>query len=131
MKNKIDIKLLIVDDDEDIIEVLTQYFFIAGFSTTACSDGIEAIPLLKTHHFDVLVTDIHMPHIDGITLLEWTRRHCPDIPIIVISGDGPLSEELSLEKGASLYLEKPFDMNLLIDRINSLVTQSYYKAGNY
>lgn len=108
-------KILFVDDDPEVSWALGRLLNRSGFSVVTCGDGAEAIPMLEKKSFDVLITDIQMPEINGLALLEWVRKNRPGLRVVVITAFGsPTVKELSLRKGALLYLEKPLDPDLLI-----------------
>ena len=114
------IKLLLVDDNPEIIDVISEFLSFAGFFITPCQNGAEAINLLESSDFDVMVTDLQMPYLSGIELLDWMQANCPHVPVGVISGDLTVCEEDLREKGASFFLEKPFDLKLLVDEIHKI-----------
>lgn len=108
--------VLLADDDPEVAWFLGRSMTRAGFKVTTCGDGVEAIALLENQSFDVLITDIQMPRLNGLALIEWVHDHRPELRIIAITGFGSSTvKEVSLSKGASLYLEKPVDPRLLID----------------
>ncbi|MEW6110555.1 MAG: response regulator [Thermodesulfobacteriota bacterium] len=112
--------ILLVDDDDDVIWGLGRCFTRAGFPVVTCGDGAEAIALLESRSFDIVVTDILMPQLDGLALTAWVRAHRPRIRVVVITAfGGPSIRNLSVSKGAILYLEKPVDPDFLIDMISS------------
>ncbi len=111
--------IIFVDDDPDVCWAVGRHLTRAGFTVTTCGDGAEAIPLLEGKDFDVLVTDVQMPQVNGFALLEWVRRFRPGMKVIVITAFGSTTvKEVSFRKGALLYLEKPLDPELLVEMIN-------------
>ena len=114
------IKLLLVDDNPEVIDVICEFLSFAGFFITPCQNGSEAIALLESSDFDVMVTDIQMPYLNGVELLEWMQANCPHTPVGIISGDVTFAEDFLLDKGASFFLEKPFDLKLLVDEIHKV-----------
>jgi len=110
--------IIFVDDDPDVCWAVGRHLTRAGFTVTTCGDGAEAIPLLEGRDFDVLVTDVQMPEVNGFALLEWVRRFRPGMRVIVITAFGSSTvKEVSFRKGALLYLEKPLDPELLVEMI--------------
>jgi two-component system cell cycle sensor histidine kinase/response regulator CckA len=78
--------LLLAEDEPELATVVSEYFSDAGYSVTKASDGIEAIEALSTTLFDLLLTDICMPRLDGVKLVQHVRKLYPDMPIVVLSG---------------------------------------------
>ena len=109
-------KVLLVDDDPEILWGLGKCLTRSGFRVTTCVDGAEAVPYLEDTACDILITDIQMPKLNGFALLEWVRKNRPHIRVVVITAFGSEAiKQLSLRKGAILYLEKPLDPDILID----------------
>ncbi len=108
--------ILLVDDDPEILWGVGRCLTRAGFEVTTCGDGAEAIPLLENGRFDLLVTDVQMPELNGLALIDWAREHRPAMRVIVITAYGSAAlKQLSLRKGVVQYFEKPLDPNLLIE----------------
>ena len=74
MTNRKD-SILLVDDDPEAVWALGRYFTRAGFPVTTCGDGEEAISLLKSKQFDTVITDIQMPRLNGLALVDWMRTN--------------------------------------------------------
>jgi CheY-like chemotaxis protein len=122
--------ILLVDDDPDVVWALGRYFTRAGFPVTTCGDGEEAISLLKSKHFDTVITDIQMPRLNGLALVDWLRRNRAGTRVVVITAfGGPSIRNLSIKKGAILYLEKPVDPDLLAEALSSSQEESAF-SGN-
>jgi CheY-like chemotaxis protein len=112
--------ILLVDDDPEVVWALGRYFTRAGFPVATCGDGDEAISLLATRGFDTVITDIRMPRLNGFALIDWLRNNRPGTRIIVMTGfGGPSIRQLSIRKGAILYLEKPVDPTFLLEVLSS------------
>jgi len=112
--------ILLVDDNAELVQMLGRCFARAGFPVVTCGDGAQAIAELMARPFDVVITDIQMPQIDGLALLDWLQENRPRVRAIVMTAFGdPAIKNLSENKGAILYLEKPLDPNFLIDLIFS------------
>lgn len=110
--------ILLVDDDPDVVWALGKYFTRAGFSVATCGDGEEAIALLGSRDFDTVITDIQMPRLNGLALVDWLRTNRARTRVVVITAfGGPSMRHLSIKKGAILYLEKPVDPDLLAEAL--------------
>lgn len=113
-------RVLLVDDDANIAWALGRVLTRKGFQVVTSADGSEAKDLLQQEEFDALVTDIQMPRMNGLALIDWAREHRPHLRVVVITGYGsPTIKELSLRRGAILYLEKPVDPDILVDVLQS------------
>jgi DNA-binding NtrC family response regulator len=113
-------KILIVDDEPDILELLEM---IIGERTphqvVTTNNPLEVPPLLKGEPFDLLITDLRMPGLNGMDLIRETKKIDPDIPVIVITAYGSSqSAEESITEGAYDYITKPFRKDQIIITIN-------------
>ena len=116
-----DIHLLIVDDDERIRGLLKQFLMRSGFIVTAARDGKHARSLLAGLEFDMIVLDVMMPDVDGITLTKELRETLAT-PILLLTARGETSDRISgLEAGADDYLTKPFEPKELLLRMNAIL----------
>jgi DNA-binding NtrC family response regulator len=102
-------EILLVDDESDVLSMMADVLGDEGFTTHAVADGEEALRLLQQRRFGVVVSDIMMPRINGLRLLEAIKRLDASVPVILVTGFATreLSED-ALRKGAVRVLEKPF-----------------------
>jgi CheY-like chemotaxis protein len=122
--------ILLVDDDPEVAWALGRYFARAGFPVTTCGDGEEAIALLESRDFDTVITDIQMPRLNGLALVDWLRANRASTRVVVITAfGGPSIRHLSIKKGAILYLEKPVDPDLLAEALLSSKEETAF-SGN-
>ncbi len=122
--------ILLVDDDPEIVWALGKYFTRAGFPVMTCGDGEEAIALLKDKDFDIVITDIQMPRLNGLELVEWLRTNRASTKVAVITAfGGPSMKNLSVKKGAILYLEKPVDPDLLAQALFSSEKETAFSGS--
>lgn len=117
-------KILIVDDEIKIREVIKEYCINEGFITEEANDGIEALEKIKNGEFDILILDIMMPHMDGFTCFEEIRKTC-NIPTIVLSARTEEYDKLhGFQLGIDDYLTKPFSPKELMARIKAIVKRT-------
>ena len=114
-------KILVVDDDQDIRELLTEYLQKNGFQVQAASEGHSMRHQLATNQFDLIVLDIMMPGDDGFTLCKEVRS-TSNIPIIMLTaGSDETDRIIGLELGADDYVGKPFNPRELLARIKAVL----------
>lgn len=112
--------VLIVDDDRILLSLTERKLksYRDSFTVLTAADGLQAIALLKENHISLVITDLHMPRMDGFALLAHLSENYPDIPVIILTAySSPASKKNVLEGGAVEYLEKPFVMDELVRKI--------------
>jgi two-component system response regulator AtoC len=115
-------KILIVDDELNMRLVLQAMLKKEGYEVAAASDGLEALKMLKTGPFDVVVTDLKMPNLDGLGLLDSMIREYPSVPVIIITAHGTVATAVdALKKGAFDYISKPFEQEDLKNIIQKAI----------
>ena len=116
-------KLLVIDDDVLVRQSIVAYLEDSGYEVHDEPDGESGIEWFKANQPDLVLTDLRMPDVDGLTILRIVKEYDPDIPVIVISGMGMVSDVAqALRLGAADYLIKPLvDMEVLIHSINRAV----------
>ena len=111
-------RVLFVDDDEDVRQAIGQTLELAGYAPTLCRAFIEATDHLNPAFPGVVVTDIRMPGKDGFALLERIQKTDPDIPVIVLTGEGDIPMAVrAMVDGAYDFLEKPCPPKRLIGSV--------------
>jgi putative nucleotidyltransferase with HDIG domain len=107
-------KILIVDDEEAIREVVSTLLEAQGHECASVSNGLLAQEFLKTHSMDLVLSDMVMPEMDGMRLVEWMRQTDPDVPVIMVTAMHDLSTALeAIRRGAYDYILKPFEKDQL------------------
>ena len=125
-------KLLIVDDEKGIREVIREYSEFNGHEVTEAADGMTAVGFCKLNEYDLIVMDIMMPKLDGYSACKEIRKIC-DTPIIMLSARGEEYDKLfGFELGIDDYVVKPFSPKELMARINAVLTRrnGSVKAGD-
>ncbi|OGT32580.1 MAG: DNA-binding response regulator [Gammaproteobacteria bacterium RIFCSPHIGHO2_02_FULL_39_13] len=126
--------LLIVDDDVDIRNLLGAFLRPHGYETHLASDGVEMQRILASHAVDLIILDIMLPGVDGLTLCRQLRTHSA-VPIIMLTAIGEEVDRIvGLEMGADDYLNKPFHPRELLARIKAVLRRAqnsaYEKVSN-
>ena len=115
-------KVLIVDDEISIRTILGQMLKKSDFEAEVANDGVEALKKLKTSPFDIVVSDINMPNMDGVALLKKIKETYPNIPVVFITAFG--KDKIIIEAmkvGLADFIEKPFKMDAVISTINKYI----------
>lgn len=116
-------KILVVDDEPKIREVIKEYAVFSGFEVTEAEDGMSAVGLCKLNDYDLIVMDIMMPKLDGFSACKEIRK-TKDIPTIMLSARGEEYDKLfGFELGIDDYVVKPFSPKELIARINAILSR--------
>lgn len=122
-------RILFIDDDINFAESVLQLLELRGVVCDFCSDGKQGLNLLKKSHYDVIVSDVNMPNMDGISMCQTLRKEGYDIPLILITANSELNDKLDgFDSGADDYLTKPFESMELLARIKSLAKRRSLKA---
>lgn len=111
-------KILVVDDEESVRFILKQMLETGGYSVDVANNGQEALEALKSSRFDMLITDINMPVMNGVELLNKTREEFPGMPVIFITAYG--KDKIILEAmkvGLADFIEKPFRMDYVLKTV--------------
>ena len=120
-------KILIVDDDENICELLRLYLEKDGFDTIVANDGEQAVDFAAKYSPDLILLDIMLPKLDGWQVCREIRK-TSDTPIIMLTAKGETFDKiLGLELGADDYVSKPFDTKEVIARIKAVLRRSHEK----
>lgn len=116
-------RVLMVDDHDTLRLLISVILGPLGHSVISAENGEQALMKLVTHPIDLLITDIHMPVMNGIELTKTVREYYPAIFILVITSDSELGIA-ALDAGAHLYLAKPFARNQLIESVDKILRSS-------
>lgn len=113
------LRVLVVDDRIDMAETVAESLAERGYEAIAIDSGREALSRLRHERFDAVVTDLRMPGVDGLGVLEASRALDPRRPVIIMTGHGaPVSALDAAGRGAYQYLMKPFRMDVLSDLLS-------------
>jgi len=119
--------LLLVEDHADISEMLTSYFEGRGFSVDYAADGLTGLHLAVTNHYDVIILDLMLPGMDGLTICDKLRRDArSSTPIIMLTARDTLNDKVTgLSSGADDYLVKPFAITELEARVRAQIRRNH------
>ncbi len=134
--------ILIVEDEINLHEALRLNLEMEGYEVSSAYDGNEALRQIANAYFDLIIMDIMLPELDGISITENIRVHNNNVPILMLSAkNAPADKVLGLKKGADDYLSKPFNLEELLIRVAKLIEKNkrilvkesvgdQYKFGN-
>mgnify|MGYP001259453926 FL=1 len=118
-------RILVVEDDKDLNRQLTTALSGAGYAVDAASDGEEGFFLGDTEPYDVVILDLGLPKMDGISVLEQWRRASRNMPVIILTARDRWSDKVAgMDAGADDYLAKPFHMEELLARVRAQVRRA-------
>lgn len=118
-------RLLIVDDNEDILSTFYEFFNSMGYEVKTAIDGFAALKLLrdKSNYFECLITDLVMPNISGVGLISIVKKEYPHLKIIAMTGYGDQPGALASEAEADVVLFKPIDLFKIENTVSELINQ--------
>ena len=118
MMEKRKANVLLVDDEEQFLDALSQRLEARGLKVKAVTSGEDAVDQVEDHNFDAIIVDLAMPGIDGIETLKRIKEKRPDVEIIMLTGHATVKSGIEAMKlGADDFLEKPVDLNVLLEKI--------------
>lgn len=107
--------ILAIEDDLRMKELISEILISEGFAVTSFCDPRDALIKLESAGFDIVVTDLKMPHMDGIEVLEFCKTKFPEMPVILITAHGTIESAIdAIKKGAYDFIQKPFDPDQLV-----------------
>ena len=114
-------KILIIDDDVELVTLLVDYFTLEGFEATPAHSGTEGLQALENKEFDLIILDVMMPGISGVETLQRIREKWRT-PVLMLTARGdPVDRILGLELGADDYVPKPCSPRALVARIRAIL----------
>ena len=114
-----------MEDEENLHEALKLNLEMEGYSVTSAYDGNAAVKATQNEYFDLLILDIMLPELDGISVTETVRVHNNEVPILILSAKNTSADRvLGLKKGADDYLTKPFNLEELLLRVEKLISKN-------
>ena len=118
-------KILVVDDEPKIRELIGQYLTVAGYETEFAKDGIEALNIISKGDIDMVILDVMMPFMDGITCLKEIRSRGFKTPVIILSAKGEEYDKITgFEAGTDDYVVKPFSPKELMARVKAVAMRA-------
>jgi two-component system, OmpR family, alkaline phosphatase synthesis response regulator PhoP len=117
--------ILLVEDEENLHEALKLNLELEGYAVTSVYDGAAALTAVNAEYFDLIILDVMLPEMDGITVAETVRISNNEVPILILSARNSSADRvLGLKKGADDYLTKPFNLEELLLRVHKLIDKN-------
>ncbi|MDD2717523.1 MAG: response regulator [Candidatus Wallbacteria bacterium] len=119
--------ILVVDDEPDILKLISVNLELEGFKVFTAKNGYEGIELVKTEKIDLVILDVMMPDINGYQICQYLKEDdkFKDIPVIILTAKVRKSDQFWSKKiGASLYLTKPFEPMYLVEKVREVLAAS-------
>src|SRR5215471_16068985 len=117
--------ILLVEDEENLHEALKLNLELEGYDVTSAKDGAAALNSFQSEYFDLIILDVMLPEMDGISVTETVRISNNEVPILILSSKSSSADRvLGLKKGADDYLTKPFNLEELLLRVHKLIEKN-------
>ncbi len=114
--------VLVVEDDADLMDALSDTLTLAGYGVATATDGADALRVLDENSFDLIVSDIQMPKMDGHTFLKKVKADHPDLPIMLMTAYGSIQQAVdAMRDGAVDYMVKPFEAEVLLNMVSRYI----------
>lgn len=114
-------RILVVDDSQDLTHVIADFLGMHGYQVHTAHDGYDALECMGSQDIGIVVSDIHMPRMDGFTLMGEIRTRYPDVPVVLITGFSVSeAKKMAFERGANAFVAKPFRLKELKNVIESV-----------
>jgi two-component system response regulator CpxR len=118
--NKTPVKILLVDDEEEFVHTLAERLEARGLKPSVAYDGEQALNVVEKDEPEIMVLDLRMPGMQGLEVLRRIKRDHPDVQVIILTGHGSAADQdLAEELGAFAYLQKPVNLNRLLDAMKA------------
>jgi len=119
------INILLVDDEEEFVKTLSERIQIRGFDADIALNGEQALDVLKQKMPHVMVLDLKMPGMQGLEVLRQVKKRYPELPVLILTGHGSERDEAEVRRiGDFDYLQKPVDIDILIERVRHAYQQA-------
>ena len=119
-------RLLVIEDERDLCEDVAKKLRLSGYEADICFDGEAALELLAVEKYDLVLLDLNLPKVDGMTVLRTLREHDQETGVLILSARSEISDKVDgLDAGANDYLSKPFHLEELEARVRSLTRRRF------
>src|SRR3954447_2167372 len=124
-------QILVIEDEPRILSFVSRALEAEGFTVDGANDGISGLARAIGGHYDLVLLDLLLPRVDGLTVLRELHRRCPELPVVIVSARSDLRTKLrGFELGASDYVSKPFAFDELLARVRVQLRPQASGDGN-
>ena len=124
------IKFLIVDDEQDVVDNVSELFTLRNYSVITATSGTKALELIEKENPNIIILDIRMPDISGMEVLKEVRKNYPKMRVIMLTGvEDEATKNMAMGLGASGYLTKPYSYSELMDLSRKLIQEICQEEG--
>jgi len=124
-------RILVVDDEKNIVSSLQQILTDEGYDTHGAHDGLDALDMVQADPPDLVILDIWIPGMDGIEVLKTLKSYYPDVQVLVMSGHGTIDTAVKATKlGAYDFIEKPFSLHHIVQSVGKALREKKSRNGN-
>jgi response regulator RpfG family c-di-GMP phosphodiesterase len=124
-------RVLVVDDEETIREMLAEFLELEGYEVSTAADGLAALDVIAGTHFDLVLTDLKMPRMGGISLLEQVAKHSPSTMAVIMTGFGTVETAIdAMKRGAHDYILKPFKLEEVMHVVKKAIDKKRIQTEN-
>ncbi|HMB71110.1 MAG TPA: hybrid sensor histidine kinase/response regulator [bacterium] len=124
-------RILVIDDEENIRDTLSEFLSLTGYEVDTAANGADGLDRLGREPYDLVLSDLKMPGVDGIAVIEWVKETQPDLPVLVMSGHATVDSTIqALRLGAYDYLLKPFTLDEIERTIENCLEKRRLRAAN-
>ena len=125
MEQQAKLSILLVEDEENLHDTLKLNLELEGYEVTSAFDGAAAMKAIQNEYFDLIIMDVMIPEIDGISVTQNIRLTNDEVPILILSAKNTSADKvLGLKKGADDYMTKPFNLEELLLRVQKLISKN-------
>jgi DNA-binding response OmpR family regulator len=119
------VKIMLVDDEEEFVHTLAERLETRGLEPSVAYDGEQALAMVQEEEPEIMVLDLRMPGMHGMEVLRCVKRDHPSVQVIILTGHGSgADQELAVELGAAAYLQKPVNLDALMDAMKAAYVKS-------
>jgi DNA-binding response OmpR family regulator len=123
-------RILVTEDEPRILSFVTRALEAEGFVTDGAEDGMQALELARREHYDLVVLDLLLPQVDGLSVLRELRHGNPELPVVILSARSDLPTKLrGFDLGANDYVQKPFALDELLARVRAHLRRPHFDEG--
>jgi DNA-binding response OmpR family regulator len=128
--NDVMIKFLIVDDEPDVVDSVSELFTLRNYNVVTATSGTKALEMVKKENPNIIILDIRMPDISGMDVLKEVKKNYPKIRVIMLTGvEDESTKNMAMGLGASGYLTKPYSYSELLDMSRKLIQEICQEEG--